>query len=152
MIHFPTIRYVPVTSPLFAYETLKPNYSQAFFSIKHFKSVLIRRSTVYWIWISRRHLFANDCTGVHSRLSADIQYYCRLVRLLSRMGWFWHRLTCFACSLLRKNEGFLEVLHVYCCVSSIPVRTHLKFVLLGLQDWLQLQKRWHLQETRREGV
>ena len=30
MIHFPTIRYVTVTSPLFAYETLKPNYSQAF--------------------------------------------------------------------------------------------------------------------------
>ena len=27
---FPTIRYVTVTSPLFAYETLKPNYSQAF--------------------------------------------------------------------------------------------------------------------------
>lgn len=51
---------------------------------------------------------------------------------------------------LRESEGFLEIL--YCCVSSIPVRTHLKFVLLGLQDWLQLQKRWHLQETRREGV
>ena len=27
---FPTTRYVTVTSPLFAYETLKPNYSQAF--------------------------------------------------------------------------------------------------------------------------
>ena len=72
------------------------------------------------------------------------------LRLLSRMGWFFAQAHLFR--LLRKNEEFLEVLHVYCCVSSIPVRTHLKFVLLGLQDWLQLQKRWHLQETRREGV
>ena len=37
MIHFPTIRYVTVTSPLFAYESLKPNYSQAFYFYQAFQ-------------------------------------------------------------------------------------------------------------------
>ena len=50
----------------------------SFLLLSSISNLWLFEEVLYWIWISRRHLFANDCTGVHSRLSADIQYYCRL--------------------------------------------------------------------------
>ena len=149
MIHFPTIRYVTVTSPLFAYESLKPNYSQAFYFYQAFQ--ICDYSKKYFTGFESQDVTYLPMIALVSTLDFQQTYNITVdLRLLSRMGWFFAQAHLFR--LLRKNEEFLEVLHVYCCVSSIPVRTHLKFVLLGLQDWLQLQKRWHLQETRREGV